>query len=235
MTARPEEACCTDEEADYLCAARLGIFPRGRSRANDIVWRFSGVRPLFDDGSKSATAATRDYVLRLDAADGEAPLLNVFGGKITTYRRLAEAALGKLAPFFPQASGAWTAGAPLPGGDFAPDGFDAQVAALHRDFSFLRPEQARRLVRAYGTQAWTLLSGSRQAGDLGRDFGAGLTEREVAWLIDREWAMTAEDVLWRRGKLGLRLGADETEALAGWIAERTGNASRQVQGTDPAD
>ena len=124
-----QDARCTDEEADYLRAAVSDYFRRPVER-DDIVWRFSGVRPLFDDGSKSATASTRDYVLRLDAGAGEAPLLNVYGGKITTYRRLAEAAMARLAPFFPKATGNWTAGAPLPGGDFPPDGVEAQVSGL---------------------------------------------------------------------------------------------------------
>jgi glycerol-3-phosphate dehydrogenase len=215
----PAEARCTDEEADYLCAAVSAYFRRPVGR-DDIVWRFSGVRPLFDDGLKSATAATRDYVLRLDAPDGGAPLLNVYGGKITTYRRLAEAALATLAAFFPHASGAWTAGAPLPGGDFAADAFASEVASLGERFPFLGPAQSRRLVRAYGTGAAKMLDGARQAADLGRDFGAGLTEREVDWLIDREWARTAEDVLWRRTKLGLCLAPPIAEELDTWMAAR---------------
>jgi glycerol-3-phosphate dehydrogenase len=233
----PNEARCTDEEADDLRAAVSDYFRRPVQH-EDIVWRFSGVRPLFDDGSKSATAATRDYVLRLDApqtnAGGAAPLLNVYGGKITTYRRLAEAALAKLAPFFPQAAGAWTAGAPLPGGDFPPDAVETQIAALTDCYAFLDRAWARRLIRAYGTDAHRLLAGAGQAGDLGRDFGAGLTEREVEWLMDREWAMTAEDVLWRRSKLGLRLDRDAAAALDAWMAARAGVSRASVQGTDAA-
>ena len=227
----PDDVRCTDEEADYLCAAVSAYFRRPVGR-EDIVWRFSGVRPLFDDGLKSATAATRDYVLRLDAPDGGAPLLNVYGGKITTYRRLSEAALGMLAPFFPQASGPWTAGVPLPGGDFAPDAFGAEVAALRDRFTFLEPAQARRLVRAYGTLAATMLDGARQAADLGHDFGAGLTEREVDWLMDGEWARTAEDVLWRRTKLGLRLSGEQAQALDRWMAQRRTGARIKAAGAD---
>ena len=235
----PGDACCTDDEADYLREALSGYFRRPVAR-EDIVWRFSGVRPLFDDGSRSATAATRDYVLRLDcaeggAAGGGAPLLNVYGGKITTYRRLAEAALARLAPFLPQASGAWTAGAPLPGGDFPPDGVATQISALAERYPFLGPDRARRMIHAYGTEARSLLAGAAEARDLGRDFGAGLTEREVAWLIDREWAMTAEDVLWRRSKLGLRLGADAAAALESWMAERRGISGCQKHGADTAE
>ncbi len=227
----PSQARCTDEEADYLCAAVSGYFRRPVGR-DDIVWRFSGVRPLFDDGLKSATAATRDYVLRLDAPDGGAPLLNVYGGKITTYRRLAEAAMAALAPFFADAAGPWTAGVPLPGGDFAPDAFAAEVSSLGERFPFLAPAQARRMVRAYGTLAAEMLAGVRQAAQLGRDFGAGLTEREVAWLIDREWARTAEDVLWRRSKLGLRLNSSDAGILEGWMAARRGGAG-DIQLTNP--
>ena len=230
----PDEARCTEEEADYLRAAVADYFRRPVAR-EDIVWRFSGVRPLFDDGSKSATAATRDYVLRLDAPEGgEAPLLNVYGGKITTYRRLAEAALARLAPFFPQASGSWTAGAPLPGGDFPPDGVEAQVASLIDRYAFLGQDAARRLIRAYGTDAHRLLAGVQHPDDLGRDFGAGLTEREVAWLMDREWAITAEDALWRRSKLGLRLDADAASALDRWMSARADAARCSVHGTGTA-
>ncbi len=227
----PDEARCTDEEADYLCAAVSAYFRRPVGR-DDIVWRFSGVRPLFDDGLKSATAATRDYVLRLDAPEGDAPLLNVYGGKITTYRRLAEAALASLASFFPDAPGAWTAGAPLPGGDFAPDGFEAEVAALGARFPFLAAAQGRRLVRAYGTEAAEMLGTARDAAELGRDFGAGLTEREVDWLIDREWARTAEDVLWRRSKLGLHLGPAAAGELEAWMAARRNGTGTQAPGPE---
>jgi glycerol-3-phosphate dehydrogenase len=155
---KPGEAICTPEEQDYLCAFASRYFAKAVTRS-DIVWTYSGVRPLYNDGAKSATAATRDYVLSLDA--GGAPLLNVFGGKITTYRRLAESALAKLAPFFPQAKPAWTARAPLPGGNFPQDGVAALVAALRQAHPFLTDRWALRLVRAYGTEAAGLLAGAR--------------------------------------------------------------------------
>ena len=215
----PETAECTEEEADYLRAAVSGYFRRPVER-DDIVWTYSGVRSLFDDGSKSATAATRDYVLRVHGEGGQAPLLSVYGGKITTYRRLAEAALARLAPYFPQAKGAWTAGVALPGGDFAVDAVEDEVASLAGLYPFLAAQTARRLVRAYGTQAAEMLGEAREAADLGRDFGAGLSEREVVWLMDREWARTADDVLWRRSKLGLRLSREEAGALEDWMAAR---------------
>jgi len=210
---------CTQAEADYLCAFASDYFRRPVTR-DDIVRTFSGVRPLYDEGATSATAATRDYVLDLDSAEGAAPLLNVFGGKITTYRRLAEAALDRIAPLLGNRAGPWTAGMALPGGDFPVDGVDGLIAALAAAHPWLDARTARRMVRAYGTEAATMLAGAGEAADLGRDFGAGLSEREVRWLMAREFARTAEDVVWRRGKLGLRLGADEIAALDRWMRDR---------------
>jgi glycerol-3-phosphate dehydrogenase len=192
--------------------------------AADVVWTYSGVRPLYNDGAKSATAATRDYVLSLDQSG--APLLNVFGGKITTYRRLAESALEKLQPFFPQARGKWTARVPLPGGDF-PQGDVARLTErLKTRFAFLTPYWAARLIRAYGAEAETLLGTARSAADLGRDFGATLSETEVRWLMAHEFAARAADVVWRRSKLGLRLTAEQIAALDDYMtaAVKTGAA-----------
>ena len=217
---------CTDAEADYLLAFANRWFRKPLAR-DDIVWRFAGVRPLYDDGAASDTAATRDYVLERDAGAG-APLLSVFGGKITTYRRLAEAALARIAPDLPPMGGAWTAGAPLPGGDFPIHEAEARIAALRAAHPFLSEPWARRLFRAYGTEAEALLAGARRAEDLGRSFGATLTEAEVAWLMAREFAMTAEDVVWRRSKLGLRLGPEQIAALDDWMrAARPGAAAAE--------
>lgn len=212
----PQDAECTIEEQDYLCNLASQYFARPVTR-DQIVWTYSGVRPLYDDGAKSATAATRDYVLSLD--DRGAPCLNVFGGKITTYRRLAEHALDKLASHFPQVGPAWTAGAPLPGGDFPVDGVAALIDGLLADYPFLDRRWANRLVRAYGTDARVLLGGAPTAADLGRDFGATLTEAEVNWLIRHEFARHAEDIVWRRSKLGLRMDATQIEALERWISD----------------
>ena len=199
---RPEEARCTEAERDYLCAFASRYFARPVTPA-DVVWSYSGVRPLYDDGASSATAATREYVLRLDEAGP--PLLNVFGGKITTYRRLAEAALARLAPHFPAASGAWTARVPLPGGDFPHDGVAALIARLRAAYPFLTEPHAARLVRTYGTEAFALLGDARAPEDLGRDFGATLTAAEIAWAVQNEYATTANDILWRRTRLGLHM------------------------------
>ena len=212
---RPEEATCTDAERDYLLAFVSRYFATPVT-AEDVVWAYSGVRPLYDDGASSATAATRDYVLHLD--DAGAPLLSVFGGKITTYRRLAESALAKLAPFFPSAGKAWTARVPLPGGDFPVDGVAALVAGLQARYPFLTPYWAGRLVRAYGTEAAEILGDARDPAGLGRDFGATLTEAEVRWLVAHEFARSADDILWRRSKLGLRIPPDGVAALRVFVA-----------------
>jgi glycerol-3-phosphate dehydrogenase len=214
----PGEAVCTPEEADYLRAAASAYF-KDPIAPEDVVWTYSGVRPLYDDGTPSASKVTRDYVLKVEDRGGAAPLLNIFGGKITTYRRLAEAALVMLMPWFPGMGAPWTAQAPLPGGDFPVDGVGTLVADLRGRHGFLDDRWARRLVRAYGTLAARMLEGASRAEDLGRRFGWNLTEREVRWLMDREWAVSADDVLWRRSKLGLRLDAAEAARLGDFMAE----------------
>jgi len=207
---------CTPEEQDYLLNFANGYFKKQLTR-DDIVWTYSGVRPLHDDGASSATAATRDYTLKIDTSVG-APVLNVFGGKITTYRRLAESALEKIATHVTPSKAAWTKGAPLPGGDFPVSGVADLITGLRMDYPFLTDFWAGRLVRAYGTQAKDILGTAKAAGDLGRDFGATLTEAEVTWLMSREYARTAEDVIWRRTKLGLRLDDAQVAALDKWMA-----------------
>ncbi|MBN2760195.1 MAG: glycerol-3-phosphate dehydrogenase [Rhodobacteraceae bacterium] len=218
---------CTDEERDYLCNFASQYFAKPVTAA-DVVWSYSGVRPLYDDGASSATAATRDYTLKIDRSAG-APVLNIFGGKITTYRRLAESALDHIGTVLPLAKGKWTAGVALPGGDFAHDGGPALVAELRRDFAFLTEFWAQRLVRAYGTEARLILGAATSKADLGRDFGATLTEAEVTWLMAREYARSAEDVLWRRSKLGLRMSETEACALNDWMAQQTGHDLRAAE------
>jgi glycerol-3-phosphate dehydrogenase len=218
----PKDAVCTPEEQDYLCNFATQYFKKPVTRA-DIVWTYSGVRPLYNDGAKSATAATRDYVLSLDT--NGAPLLNVFGGKITTYRRLAESALAKLTPYFPQATGPWTARVAMPGGDFPHDGVAALTAALQQRYPFLTGYHAGRLIRAYGTEAPDVLGAARTMDDLGRHFGGTLTEAEVRWLMTREYARAAADVVWRRTKLGLRMTADEIAALDAFMGGQRAHAA----------
>lgn len=223
----PAEAVCTEEEASYLCAAASAYFEQSIT-PGEVIWTYSGVRPLYDDGAKSATAATRDYVLKVEQSGDGAPLLNIFGGKITTYRRLAEAALDKLKPFFPSLGPAWTAGVALPGGDFPVDGVDGLILDLRTTYPFLGEAWATRLIRTYGTEASRVLGDAGEMGDLGRHFGADLTEAEVRWLMENEWARTAEDILWRRTKLGLRLSEGEALALDDWMKDIDGNTGTRV-------
>ncbi|MEM0946262.1 MAG: glycerol-3-phosphate dehydrogenase [Pseudomonadota bacterium] len=211
----PRAAVATEEEQEYLCRFASEYFKTPVTR-EDVVWTYSGVRPLYDDGAKSATAATRDYVLSLDEAG--APVLNIFGGKITTHRKLAEQSVEKFLHHFDDAQYAWTAGVPLPGGDFPVDGFDDLVARLAAAHPYLDARTVRRLVRAYGTEAKDIVSDASGLGDLGQDFGAGLYECEVRWLMTHEYAQTADDVVWRRSKLGLRMTADEIGALDDWMS-----------------
>jgi glycerol-3-phosphate dehydrogenase len=227
----PALAMASEDEIAYLCAAASGYF-RAPVGPGEVVWSYAGVRPLYDDGASKAQEATRDYVLGLDVPSGEAPLVSVFGGKITTYRRLAEAVLDQLRDHIPaarQPSGqrfwqrSWTSDAPLPGGDFPPDGYAALVDETLRVHPYLDRPLVARLVRAYGTRTARLLHGARAMADLGRHFGAGLTEREVTYLMREEWAVTAEDVVWRRSKLGLRLSLEERGILDAFM-----------RGADPA-
>ena len=214
---------CTDAERDYLCRFASQYFERPVT-PDDVVWTYSGVRPLHDDGSSSATAATRDYTLKVNTSAG-APVLNVFGGKITTYRRLAESALEKIGQVLGAKSGPWTAGAALPGGDF-PVGEVARLEAeLAAAYPFLSGFWTRRLVRAYGTEAGQVLGDAQSAAELGQDFGATLSEREVGWLMSREFARTAEDVVWRRSKLGLRMTAEQFASLDGWMKQARRDSS----------
>jgi glycerol-3-phosphate dehydrogenase len=217
----PAQVAITSGEIDYLCTAANSYF-RSEIRPADVVWSYSGVRPLYDDGASEAKAATRDYVFEMDGGNREAPLLSIFGGKITTYRRLAEAALAKLESTLPNLKdkAGWTGRAPLPGGNFPVRGVAELIAKIRTAHPYLTEAHAGRLARTYGTRALTgVLAGCQQAGDLGRDFGATLSEREVRYLMDQEWATTAEDVLWRRTKLGLRLRPDQVAALASFMAE----------------
>jgi glycerol-3-phosphate dehydrogenase len=222
----PARVAATAEEIAYLCAAASDYFARPVA-PTDVVWSFSGVRPLHDDHVRDPKAATRDYVLELDAASDRAPLLSIFGGKITTYRRLAEAALERLAPFLPRCGPAWTSTAALPGGDFAVDGAAALAAALVSEYPFLTAPHASRLVAAYGTRAKKIPAGARTFANLGACFGATLTEAEVRYLMAQEFARTADDVLWRRTKLGLALSTAETAALDRFMA------SNRIPGSTP--
>ncbi len=214
-----EKVACTEDEAQYLCDAASEYF-RAPVRRENVVWTYAGVRPLYDDGASSATEATRDYVLKRQGEKGQPPLINIFGGKITTHRHLATQVMKRLRPDFPSMASDWTATAPLPGGAFPPNERTHLIAALKEEFAFLDDRWAERLVTAYGTLARHVLGNARSPADLGRDFGATLHAREVAWLMNNEFARTAEDVLWRRSKLGLRLSAEQAQALEAWMSAR---------------
>ncbi|SHO66590.1 homodimeric glycerol 3-phosphate dehydrogenase (quinone) [Pseudoxanthobacter soli DSM 19599] len=208
----------SEDEIHYLCRAASAYFSRPIAPA-DVVWTYSGVRPLYDDGASAAQAATRDYVLELDQSDG-APMLSIFGGKITTYRRLAESALDKIEPLLDPSHRAkvasmrgWTGRASLPGGDFPKQDFPALVRALAEAYPFLPPGEATRFVRYYGTEAPAILGHARKTADLGQSFGAGLTEAEIDHMRRNEWALTSEDILWRRSKLGLRLRETQAQEI----------------------
>ena len=212
----PAMVATSADEERYLCDA-VSHYLRARVDPAAIVWRYAGVRPLLDDGAGKAQEATRDYVLALEAP----ALLSVFGGKITTYRRLAEATMAKLAQFFPGMPGAWTAGVALPGGNFPWNSIEQVRSDLARRYPFLADATQLRLVRAYGTLAMDMLGDARGAADMGRCIGADLTEREIDWLVRTEWARTGDDVLWRRSKLGLRLNATEVQVLEDYLARQT--------------
>lgn len=216
-TGDPGAVRITDQEIDYLLSAAGEYFKKPLGRA-DMVWSYSGVRPLFDDGASKAQEATRDYVLKVDGGESEAKLVNVFGGKITTFRRLAESVMEKVEEALGARGPKWTGGAVLPGGDFPVEGYEALATTVAAEHPGVARGTVRRLVRAYGTRARSILGSARSDADLGRDFGGGLTEAEVRHLVDSEWARTAEDILWRRSKLGLTLTPDQAEALSAHLA-----------------
>jgi len=198
-----------------------------------VVWSYSGVRPLYDDDAQNPSAITRDYVFDVEAGEGRPPVLSIFGGKITTYRRLAEHALEKLAPFLPGLPGPWTARARLPGGDLPDADFEGFLRCVQAERPWLPPDLARRLARAYGTRIERMLDDASHLADLGEDLGAGLTEREVAYLIGTEWARTPEDILWRRSKLGLHGGAALRTRLAERLARTPALAERASRAPFP--
>jgi len=216
----PKPVEISPDEIDYLCTA-VGRYFAQEVRPADVVWSYAGVRPLYDDGESDPSDVTRDYVLALDELDGQAPMLSVFGGKITTSRKLAEHAMEKLEDAGLKAGKPWTASAPLPGGDF-PD-FETFLSSLREIYPQLDPHWLKRLAHRHGTRALILLDDVRTPTDLGRDFGGGLYEREVTWLRREEWATDAVDILWRRTKCGLHMTPEERAAFEDYMmASRSG-------------
>jgi glycerol-3-phosphate dehydrogenase len=229
----PSQVKATREEVEYLCTAASEYLAKPVT-PDEVVWTYSGVRPLYDDGASEAKAATRDYVFELDTPGG-APLLSIYGGKITTYRRLAEEALERLSPYLRSAKAreGWTGKSPLPGGDLDVSALPALTAELRRNYPFLTEEHASRLAHAYGTRASKWLGNAKSLADLGQPFGATLTASEIKYLMAAEWALTADDIVWRRSKLGLHLSAEEIAAIDAWIAAQRAqpeNALREAGG-----
>ena len=219
FSGKPDEVAIDDEEIRYLCEAANEYFTTQIS-PESVIYSYSGIRPLFDDGRSDAKAATRDYVLKLDTGDEEPPLLSIYGGKITTYRKLAESVLDKLKSFLPEMEGPWTEGADLPGGDFAPDGFQQEVEKLCTSCPVISQEHATRLIRTYGTCAHEMCRSIQTTKQLGIDFGHHLYSFEVDYLLTREWAQSAEDILWRRTRMGLFLNPEETVQLENYLRQR---------------
>lgn len=211
------EAKASDEEIAYLCEG-ASLYFRTPVTPADVVWTYSGVRPLIEDGSGRPEAATRGYRIDLDTNEG-APLLTIYGGKITSYRHVAEEAVDELADHIPALSGKrWTGKAPLPGGAFATDGIAALKAEYGLAYPFLAAATVDRIARAYGTDARRWLAGAGDWAALGGEIAHGLSVAEVRWMVTREWARTTDDILWRRSKLGLHFAAGEVAALAGQVA-----------------
>ncbi len=223
----PRTAAADDGEINYLCKVASEYF-KAPLNPKDVVWSYSGVRPLYDDGAKNASKATRDYVLELKAPDGLPPLLNIYGGKVTTYRRLAEEVLEKLEPYADYNKGPWTSDASLPGGDLPNYDLsgEATPAKALEDFTLELEDKApwlpsglcKRLAASYGTRVYDLLASAKSLDDMGEHFGAGLYAREAWFLRRTEWARTADDILWRRSKLGLHMTEAQRERVAEWTA-----------------
>lgn len=204
-------------EIAYLCEGANAYFRKQITPA-DVIWSFSGVRPLIDDGSGRPEAATRGYRLDLSNAALGAPILSVFGGKLTTYRHLAQSAVELLAQRMPELAGpGWTDRAPLPGGDFPMDGAAALIEDLLIHYPFLKRDWARRLITSYGKLSWQILGDARKLEDCGVHFGHGLTAQEVDYLVAYEWARESDDILWRRSKLGLHLTTAQAAALSSYL------------------
>ncbi len=215
----PGAATITEAEVDYLCRAANRYLATPIAPA-DVVWSYAGVRPLYDDGESDPSAITRDYTLVLDVAWPQSPLLSVFGGKITTYRRLAESVLDKLRPSFPGMTAPWTGSAPLPGGDMPGADFDGYLDALAREYPGFSRDYLHALARRHGANVKQILGTAANEAALGTFFGSTLYAREVDYLVANEWAVSADDILWRRTKCGLHMDATARAAVAAYLAAR---------------
>ncbi|ABC33579.1 Glycerol-3-phosphate dehydrogenase [Hahella chejuensis KCTC 2396] len=222
----PETVAISNEEIDYLCDVVNAHFKKQISPA-DVVWTYAGVRPLCDDESDSAQAITRDYTVELET-EGELPLLSIFGGKLTTYRKLAESALRTLKPFYPQMGAPWTADSVLPGGDL-PGTVVNYSQGLQNRYPFLTARTAKRFATTYGSRCELFLKDAQSEADMGQKFGEGFFQKEVDYLLEYEFAMNADDILWRRTKMGLFLNEDQQAALAEYLAGKHPRAAEPYQ------
>ena len=216
FTGDPSKVSASGDEIHYLCSL-ASEYLKTPVTADEAVWSYSGVRPLHDDGDVSASTVTRDYVFDLDTSAGQTPLLSVYGGKLTTYRRLAEHALSELRGPLRFDAREWTRGSTLPGGDIDKGDFEAFSREQAARYSYAPPKLIRRLCRAYGTRLERVLGNAQGLADLGEEMGPQLYEAELRFMRDEEWARTAEDALWRRSKLGLRLDAAQRARVAAWF------------------
>ena len=227
VSSQPGPVTINDAEIDYLCRA-VNRYIAKATTPGDVIWSYAGLRALFDDGETEASRVTRDYALELDRHAGRPPILNVYGGKLTTYRRLAERALDVLAPHLPSMGPPWTATRPLPGGALAEGGIDTLTEALAGQYPGLEEGLLRALARRHGNLTSELLAGAEADPGGTLHFGADLYAFEVDYLVEKEWAITAEDVLWRRTKSGLRLDPGARERLAGYLRRNTAEPSAEI-------
>jgi len=227
----PSKVKISQDEICYLCSVVNDHFSHTIG-PEDIVWTYSGVRPLMDDERGEAQKASRDYTFELEAPDQQAPLLSIFGGKITTYRKLAEAATNAIAPFFPNSTPAWTKKTRLPGGDF--ESHESLTKAISARHSWLPTSLIQRYVRTYGTACYHFLEGCQAIDDLGEHFGASLYQKEIDYLVNYEWAISPEDILWRRTKMGLRLTNEQKNVLSSYLESCLSNPlNEQVAAQTP--
>jgi glycerol-3-phosphate dehydrogenase len=218
FTNDPNYVEISNEEIEYLCNT-INYFFSNPIRAADIRWAYAGVRALYDNHADKAQKITREYHLEVDDVNGVAPIISIFGGKITTYRSLAEHVMRKLKPYFSTMGNPWTAAAVLPGGDISTKTFADFVADMISQYAWLPAKLVQRYAASYGTRLHQLLTGAQSLQDLGTHFGGGLFEKEVLYLVENEWALTAEDIVWRRSKLGLLLAAEEVKQLQEYLTQ----------------
>jgi glycerol-3-phosphate dehydrogenase len=211
-----EGGAISQQELDYLCT-QVSRYSATPVTPAQVVWSYSGIRPLYDDGSDDPSAVTRDYTLVLEDGDVDVPQLSVYGGKITTYRKLAEAALDKLAPWMGKASGKWTGTEPLPGGDLPPGGQAAFLPQLMQRYPDMPQTLLTALMQRHGSIVIDILGDARRPADLGEHFGGNLYEREVRHLVEHEWAQEADDILWRRTKAGLHMTLQQRAHFAQYM------------------